>query len=119
MYTEQGKKVWLSANICNKSYDSFTVSGFVQTRLILTLQHFMHLIGRLCILHVVLRWVPAHWGLGEIDGLLVPPGKASKLLSDHLITGKSLKSEPAQESGLVKTSIHMNRIGLLRWLYVY
>ena len=29
----------------------------------------------------------AHWGLGEIDGLLVSPGKASKLLSGHLITG--------------------------------
>ena len=41
-------------------------------------------------------WAPAYWGLGEIDGLLVPPGKASKLLADHLITGKPLKSEPAQ-----------------------
>ena len=30
---------------------------------------------------------PAHWGLEEMDGLLVPPGKASKLLTDHLITG--------------------------------
>ena len=30
---------------------------------------------------------PAHWSLGQIDGLLVPPGKASKLLTDHLITG--------------------------------
>ena len=30
---------------------------------------------------------PAHWGLGEIDGLLVPPGKASNLLTNHLITG--------------------------------
>ena len=30
---------------------------------------------------------PAHCDLGEIDGLLVPPGKASKLLTDHLITG--------------------------------
>ena len=29
----------------------------------------------------------AHWGLGEIDGLNVPPGKASNLLTDHLITG--------------------------------
>ena len=25
--------------------------------------------------------------LGEIDGLLVPSGKASNLLTDHLITG--------------------------------
>ena len=30
---------------------------------------------------------PAHWGLGEIDGLLVPQDKASKLLTDHLNTG--------------------------------
>ena len=26
-------------------------------------------------------------GLGEIDGLLVPPGKAAHLLTDYLITG--------------------------------
>ena len=30
---------------------------------------------------------PANWGLGETDVLLVPPGKGSKLLTDHLITG--------------------------------
>ena len=42
-------------------------------------------------------WAPAHWGLGEMDGLLVPPGKAAKLLTGHLITGQPLKSEPAQE----------------------
>ena len=30
---------------------------------------------------------PANCDLGEIDGLLVPQGKASKLLTDHLITG--------------------------------
>ena len=29
-------------------------------------------------------------GPKEIDGLLVPPGKASSLLTDHLITGLSL-----------------------------
>ena len=28
-----------------------------------------------------------YWGLGKIDGLLVPPGQASNLLTDHLITG--------------------------------
>ena len=33
---------------------------------------------------------PAHWEIGEIDGLLVSPGKASKLLTDHLITDKPL-----------------------------
>ena len=48
-------------------------------------------------------WPPAHWGLGEIDGLLVPPGKASKLLTDHLITVKRLKSEPAQEKWFSQT----------------
>ena len=61
---------------------------------------------------------PAHWGLGEIDGLLVPVGKASKLLTEHLITGKALKSELVQEKWLVKSSIHINRIGLLGWLYL-
>ena len=30
---------------------------------------------------------PAHWGLGEIGWLLVPPGKAYHQLTDHLITG--------------------------------
>ena len=30
---------------------------------------------------------PAHWELGEIDGLLVHPGKASKLLINHRIAG--------------------------------
>ena len=45
----------------------------------------------------------AHWGLGEIDGLLVPPGKASKLLTSHLIIGKLLKFEPAQEKWFSQT----------------
>ena len=35
-------------------------------------------------------------------GVLVSPGKASKLLTDHLITGLSLP----RKSGLVKPSIH-------------
>ena len=30
---------------------------------------------------------PCPLGSKEIDGLLVPPGKASLLLTDHLITG--------------------------------
>ena len=29
----------------------------------------------------------ARWGLGEIDGLIVLPGKASNLQTGHLITG--------------------------------
>ena len=34
--------------------------------------------------------------LEEIDGLLVPPGNASMLLTNHLITGQPLKFEPTQ-----------------------
>ena len=30
---------------------------------------------------------PAHWGPNEIDGLLVPPGTAYTLPTNHLITG--------------------------------
>ena len=30
---------------------------------------------------------PSPLGSKEINGLLVPPGKASTLLTDHLITG--------------------------------
>ena len=50
---------------------------------------------------------PAHWGLGEIYGLLVHPGEASKLLTDHLITSLSL----ARKSGLVKPPIQISLIG--------
>ena len=43
----------------------------------------------------------------EIDGLLVPPGKAYALLNDRLITGKPFRSEPAQEERVqVKPFIH-------------
>ena len=30
---------------------------------------------------------PAHLGPKEIDGLTVPPGKVSTLLTEHLVTG--------------------------------
>ena len=33
-----------------------------------------------------IMWASAHWGQAEIDGLFVPAGKASKLLTGHLIT---------------------------------
>ena len=33
-----------------------------------------------------IKWAPAQLGSKQIDGLLVPPGKASSLLTDHLIT---------------------------------
>ena len=36
----------------------------------------------------------------DIDGLLVSPGKACPLMTDHLITGQPLRSDPAQENGL-------------------
>ena len=44
----------------------------------------------------------------EIDGLLVPPGKASTQLTDHLITGLLLRFEPAQEKWLSQTH-HTNK----------
>ena len=56
---------------------------------------------------------PRQRGLGEIDGLLVLPGKASKLLTDHLITGKPLSLSLSRKSGLVESAMHNNRIGLL------
>ena len=63
-------------------------------------------------------WVPAHWGLGEIDGLLVPPGKASNLLTDHLITGYMLMSEPAQEMWFSQT-IRTYKPYWLRWVVTF
>ena len=53
-------------------------------------------------------WAAAHWGLGKISRLLMSPGKASLLLTDHHITGKPLKSEPAQEKWFSQ-SIHTYR----------
>ena len=50
----------------------------------------------------------------EIDGLLVPPSKAYTLLTYQLITGKLLRSRPAQEKWFqVKPSIHKSLFGLL------
>ena len=47
----------------------------------------------------------------------LPPGKAYTLLTDHLITSQSLRSEPAQEMWFqVKPSIHISLSGLLGWL---
>ena len=40
---------------------------------------------------------PRLLGPKEIEGLLVPPGKACLLLADHLITGLPLRSDLAQE----------------------
>ena len=43
----------------------------------------------------------------------MPPGKASKPLTDHLITGKPLKSEHAQEKWFSQTiHTYINHIGL-------
>ena len=62
-------------------------------------------------------WALAYWGLGEIDELLVPRGKASKLLTDHLITGKPHKSEPAQEKWFSQT-IHTYKPYWLDWVVI-
>ena len=37
--------------------------------------------------HLIALLLAHSFGPEEIDGLLVPPGKASTLLTDHLITG--------------------------------
>ena len=58
-------------------------------------------------------WAPAHWGLGEIDGLLVPPDKASKLLTDRLITG-----DPAQEKWFSQT-IHTYKPYWFAWVVIF
>ena len=63
-------------------------------------------------------WAPTHWGLGETDGPLVPPGKASKLLTNHLITGKPLKSEPAQEKWFSQT-IHTYKPYWFAWVVIF
>ena len=53
-------------------------------------------------------------GPKEIDGLLVPPGKAYTPLTGHLITGQPLGSELAQETWFqVKLSKHLGLCGLL------
>ena len=44
--------------------------------------------------------------LGPRRNRYVPPGKASNLLSDHLITGQAPMSEPAQEKWFSQT-IHI------------
>ena len=63
-------------------------------------------------------WAPAHCGLGEIDGLLVSPGKASKVLTNHLITGRPLKSEPAQEKWFSQT-IHTYKPYWFPWVVIF
>ena len=63
-------------------------------------------------------------GPKEIHGLLVSPGKASLLLTDHLITGYPLWSELDQETELakekwfqVKPSIPISLFGLVGWIF--
>ena len=61
---------------------------------------------------------PRPLGPKEIDGLLVSPGKASLLLTDHLITGYPLRSELAQEKWFqVKPSIPISLFGLVGWIF--
>ena len=44
----------------------------------------------------------------KIDGLLVHPGKTDTLLTDHLIIGQLLRSDPAQNVVQVIPSIHIS-----------
>ena len=60
---------------------------------------------------------PCTLGPKEIDGLLELPGKACRLLTDHLINGYQLRSEPAQEKWLSQTIHTFRLIGLVGWLY--
>ena len=53
-------------------------------------------------------------GPKEIDGLLVPPGKASTLLSDHLITGQPHPGKVVH----FKPAIHISLIGLVGWSFL-
>ena len=58
------------------------------------------------------------FGPKEIDGLLLPPGIAYTLLTDHLITGYPLRSEPAEEKWVLKPCIQTSLRRLLGWLYL-
>ena len=61
---------------------------------------------------------PRPLGPKEIDGLFVSPGKASSLLTDHLITGYPLRSELAQEKWFqVEASIPISLFGLVEWIF--
>ena len=59
------------------------------------IQMILHVLSSETLLHMLLSYVavalefrgPRPLGPKEIDGLLVPPGKACSLLTDHLITG--------------------------------
>ena len=69
---------------CTETYSTHLLSSLLFKHGLTALPdilEYKHTCGRVGI------WAPAHWCLGEIDGLLVPPGKASNLLTDHLITG--------------------------------
>ena len=59
-------------------------------------------LGDDCYCLISVCWDPAHWGLRKIDGLLVPPDKASNLLTDHL-TNWPLMDNPAQEKWFSQT----------------
>ena len=61
---------------------------------------------------------PAHWGIGEIDEQLLPPGKASNLLTDRLITGEPLMSETTQEKWFSQT-IHTCDPYWLSWVVIF
>ena len=45
--------------------------------------------------------------------LIVPPGKAYKLLTGHLITGYPLRSEPAKEKWFKSNHLYISIFGLV------
>ena len=53
-----------------------------------------------------------------INGLLVQSGKAYMLPTDHLITGKPLRSEPAKKEWFQVKPSNICVIGLVGWLYL-
>ena len=69
----------------------------------------------------MVRWEygPVPLGPEEIDGLLAPPGKASTLLTDHLIIGLPLWSEPAQEKWFRSNHPYNYKSLIVCWLIVF
>ena len=55
----------------------------------------------------------------EIDGLLVLPGKTYTLLTDHLITGKPIRFEPAQEKWFRSNHLYKYKPLWLKWMAIF
>ena len=57
--------------------------------------------------------------LKVLDGLLVPPGKAYKLLADNLINCLQLWSEPAQKKVVSSQTIQTFKPKWLTWVVIF